>query len=95
MESKPMNRSRLILMLKDDKTFKTTVTLILAGLTIVTSLIVIFNVQASARVPPQDAFTNPTGTPSRRCSSRPKPRSRTSSRRCPKERCREGRSRFL
>jgi tetratricopeptide (TPR) repeat protein len=49
MESKPMNRSRLILMLKDDKTFKTTVTLILAGLTIVTSLIVIFNVQASAR----------------------------------------------
>jgi len=49
MEPRPANRNRLILRLKDDKAFKTTVTLLLAGLTIVTSLIVIFNVQASAR----------------------------------------------
>jgi tetratricopeptide (TPR) repeat protein len=49
MEPRPAKRSRLILKLKDDKIFKTTVTLLLAGLTIVTSLIVIFNVQASSR----------------------------------------------
>jgi len=49
MEPRPANRNRLVLKLKDERTFKTTVTLLLAGLTIVTSLIVIFNVRASAR----------------------------------------------
>ena len=42
-------RSPLARLLRDDKRFKTAVTLLLAGLTFVTSLIVIFNVRASTR----------------------------------------------
>jgi tetratricopeptide (TPR) repeat protein len=49
MEPRPVLLSRLGLRLKDDKSFKTAMTLVLAGLTFVTSLIVISNVRASAR----------------------------------------------
>jgi tetratricopeptide (TPR) repeat protein len=41
--------SRLARVLKDEKSFKTAVTLLLAALTAVTSLIIIFNVRASTR----------------------------------------------
>jgi tetratricopeptide (TPR) repeat protein len=49
MTTNAVPRFRLARVLKDDKTFKTAATLLLASLTFVTSLIVIFNVRASTR----------------------------------------------